>query len=109
MGGRGTGGIRNTAPARPTKTSDYKLTSADVTTLRVLFEQHDEGVGAGIARKLIKAETSGRTDVYLTFLEKDFAGYKLEGHLTDQEAVALEKILKKQSKEMFDSYWKERR
>lgn len=105
------GSIGNTVsiPVRPITRNDYKLNSSDITTLRVLFEGHETGVGAGLARKFSRAEQEGRTNVSMTFQEKDFAGYKLEGMLTDDQAIALEKAFKAPYKEMFDEYWKERR
>lgn len=109
MGGRSGNGLRNSTPQRPQTRADYKLTSEDVKTLRILFENHDSGTGAQIAKKLAKAENEGRTNVYLTFLEKDFAFYKLEGMLTEKEAISLEKIMKPEAKESFDMYWEERR
>lgn len=57
---------------RPSKLSDYKLTRDDINLLLTMFEPYESGIGLQIAKKLGKAYKSGRTDVYLTFLEKRF-------------------------------------
>lgn len=97
------------ADSRPVSRRDYMLTPRDVTNLRVLFEGYDEGVGRSIARKCWNAEKNHRTDIYLDFTEKDFAGYLLENpYLTDEELISLEKVMKRPYREMFDNFYAER-
>lgn len=96
--------------SRPSTRSDYKLTRNDISNLIAMFEGYTAGTGVSIYNKLVKAEQEGRTNVYLNFTEKDFAGYKLENMMLPQnEVVSLEKIMKQSWKESFDSYWEERR
>ena len=56
--------------------------------LRVLTECYDEGLGLSIFEKATRAyyKFDNFTGIIrLTFLEKDFLGYMLEGMLTDEE------------------------
>ena len=92
---------------RPSKPSDYKLSPEEIKTLRIRFEGYDSGVGAGIAKKLVEAEQSGK-GIKLSFKEKDFIGYMFDSPMTDAQLIAFEKLMKKEYKEMFDDLWKER-
>jgi len=72
-----------------------KYEEVDITNLRIMCEGYDDGEGLQIYNKCSRAEAEKRMNIRITFLQKDFLGYKLENleFLTDSEIKTLQKVL----------------